>query len=310
MSHTIFGYVSTANGSAVAAGLAVDDGRVRLVTEREEIGTWPVEAVTIEQVDRRTIRLSVNGDSVDFAAEDQADAAQFMEARRLGTSSLWIAAAPGVWERAEARVLEPTHEPETKRQWTVPAVAAAISLGVALVGLGFMQAPADADPAEASTATTAAVTTTFAIPDEVPEIITPVGTPLVEVVTLWNELAAEYETGFDIAGLDRSTSWGRVSLELTTDQFGLFIGAHLTGDPLGDGQSDRQILVAMGQLVGSVDPTLDGPARRNLLRELGLDIGSPRLETLDGSTMRNGVLYELWYDGSTPAVNLRATPSS
>ncbi len=130
------------------------------------------------------------------------------------------------------------------------------------------------------------------------------------MVTRWNELAAEYETGFDVPGLERSVSWGRVSLELTTDQFGMFVGAHLTGDPLGDGQSDRQILVAMGQLVGSVDPTLDGPARRSLLGELGLDIGAPRIEMLDGSTTRNGVLYELWYDGSTPAVHLRATPSS
>ena len=308
MSHTIFGHVSSADGTAVAAGLAVDDGQIRLVTEHDELGTWPIDTVTIEQVDRRTIRLWIDEDSVDFAAEDQADAAQFVEARRLGTSSLWVAAAPGVWERAEARVVEPQPAP-ARRSLAVPAVAAAISLGVSLVGLGMMQSPADADPADVNTPTTAVVETNFVVPVDVPEVITPIGTPLIEIIDRWNGLALEYETGLEVTDLDRSSRWGRVSLELTTDQFGMFTEAHLLGDPLGDGQSDRRILVAMGQLVGAVDPTLDGPARRSLLAELGLDIGAPQIHLLDGSTTRNGVAYELWYDAATPQIHLRATPT-
>ena len=142
---------------------------------------------------------------------------------------------------------------------------------------------------------------------DVPDVITPTGTPLVEIVTRWNDLALDYETGLEVNELDRASTWDRVSLELTTDQFGMFTEAHLQGDPLGDGQSDRRILVAMGQLVGSVDATLDGPARRSLLAELGLDIGAPQIHLLDGSTSRNGITYELWYDATGPMIHLRAS---
>ena len=96
MAHTIFGHMRIADGDTVAAGLALEADQIRLATETAEIGSWPVDSVTFEPIDGRTIRITVNDDSVDFLAEDQVEALAFLEARRLGSSSLWIAAGSGV----------------------------------------------------------------------------------------------------------------------------------------------------------------------------------------------------------------------
>lgn len=305
MAGMIFGQVQTEDGHAVAAGLAIDAGRLHLTTDIETIGSWPIDSVRIEPIDSHTVRITVEGDAVDFVAEDDLDVVRMFEARRLGTSSLWLAADPKAWARAERRVAEPQTPSLGHR--LAPVLAAGVSTVIAFFGFGLMQSPAEAEPTqEPATTTMIDVATTIAVPAGVPEVIAPPGTPLIETTTRWNALAAEYETGLIVADGARTGSWDRVSVEFSVTEFGMLSGALLTGDPDGDGHSDRRILVAMGQMVGAVDPSLDGPARRALLARLGLDVGSPRIANLDGTTTENDIVYRLWYDSTARAIHFSA----
>lgn len=77
-----------------------------------------------------------------------------------------------------------------------------------------------------------------------------------------------------------------------------------TGTPEGDGA----ILNALGILIGTADPSLDGSDRRALLAQLGLDVDRPELGGIDGSLTHNGLAYRMVYQADQNTLEFAITP--
>ena len=78
--------------------------------------------------------------------------------------------------------------------------------------------------------------------------------------------------------------------------------------PSGTPEGDSAILSALGILIGTADPTLDGNDRRALLGQLGLDVNRPDLAGIDGSLTYNGLLYRMVYRQEANSLELAITP--
>ncbi len=323
MPDMIFGEVKTDDGHAVAAGLTFDNGQLLLTSDTRHLGAWPADQVAVDPIDSHTVRIVIGGESVQFVTEHPDDTARVLDARRVGTTSMWVAAAPGVWERAEASVSASRPAPRPSIGHLVaPIVAVVASATIAFSGFSLMQRSTDAGPENPAQSLAAVgpmesnlnsapvqTPTTVAVPEGVPDVIAPPGTPLIEVTDTWNRLAEEYQTFLLLADGARVGRWGSVSVEFITTEFGMVSGATLRGDTTGNAQSDRTILMAMGQLVAAVDPSLDGPGRRALLARLGVDVDLPRLEGFGGTLVSHGVEYSLDYDAATRVIRFEASLS-
>ena len=77
-----------------------------------------------------------------------------------------------------------------------------------------------------------------------------------------------------------------------------------TGTPEGDGA----ILNALGILIGTADPSLDGSDRKALLAQLGLDVDRPELGGIDGSLTHNGLAYRMVYQADQNTLEFAITP--
>jgi hypothetical protein len=84
----------------------------------------------------------------------------------------------------------------------------------------------------------------------------------------------------------------------------------LRATPTGTAEGDSLILTALGLLIGTSDPTLDGSDRRALLQTLGLSIEDPQLGGLDGTVNYNGLLYHLAYLSDQGVIEFRVTPEA
>lgn len=97
-----------------------------------------------------------------------------------------------------------------------------------------------------------------------------------------------------------------VSMEGVLDPFAgnVTMRATPTGTPEGDGA----ILSALGILIGTADPTLDGGDRKALLAQLGLDVDRPELAGIDGTLTYNGLAYRLVYLQEQNSLDLSISP--
>jgi hypothetical protein len=77
-----------------------------------------------------------------------------------------------------------------------------------------------------------------------------------------------------------------------------------TGTPEGDGA----ILSALGILIGTADPTLNGADRRALLGRLGLDVDRPELGGINGTLTHNGLTYRMVYQAEQNTLEFAITP--
>jgi hypothetical protein len=77
-----------------------------------------------------------------------------------------------------------------------------------------------------------------------------------------------------------------------------------TGTPEGDGA----ILSALGILIGTADPTLDGVDRKALLERLGLDVNRPELGGINGTLSHNGLTYRMVYQAEQNSLEFAITP--
>jgi hypothetical protein len=82
----------------------------------------------------------------------------------------------------------------------------------------------------------------------------------------------------------------------------------LRGTPTGTPEGDGAILSALGILIGTADPTLDGGDRKALLGQLGLDVDRPELGGINGSLTHNGLLYRLVYQAEANSLEFVITP--
>ncbi|MGI8517206.1 MAG: hypothetical protein ACR2ME_02525 [Acidimicrobiia bacterium] len=84
----------------------------------------------------------------------------------------------------------------------------------------------------------------------------------------------------------------------------------LRASPTGTPEGDAPIITALGLLIATADPTLDGGDRRALLEQLGLDVDDPALVGLDQTLTYNGLAYRLAYDEAANSLALIITPET
>jgi hypothetical protein len=135
-------------------------------------------------------------------------------------------------------------------------------------------------------------------------------TDISDLVTRWNTLASNLETPLllppDLASPFFLLLGPAMTLEGVLDPD---VGnVTLRATPTGTAEGDGSIITALGLLIATADPTLDGNDRRALLDQLGLDVGDPELAGLDGTLTYNGLLYRLFYDQPSNTLTLSVTP--
>ncbi|MGQ0847827.1 MAG: hypothetical protein ACT4OP_01665 [Actinomycetota bacterium] len=82
----------------------------------------------------------------------------------------------------------------------------------------------------------------------------------------------------------------------------------MRGTPNGTPEVDGSILLALGLLIGTADPSLSGTERGALLGQLGLDVRQPQLAGLDGSLTYNGLAYRMIYRQDSGQLELTIVP--
>jgi hypothetical protein len=131
-----------------------------------------------------------------------------------------------------------------------------------------------------------------------------------ELTARWNALAEQSRP--ELALFDELTSPFLVTLSPFITLEGILDRAAgsvvLRATPTGAPEGDGLILTSLGLLIGTADPTLDGPDRRGLLETLGLSIQDPQLGGLDGTVTHNGLTYHLAFIPETGVLEFRISP--
>lgn len=112
----------------------------------------------------------------------------------------------------------------------------------------------------------------------------------------WNRVAGELAEVLEVDGASNGeaplSAFAR--LEWSSEN-GLLSRYQVVIDPTGPPDADQEGLAALGVAIAVADPSLDGPARRDVLSSLGLDVSDPDLAGIDAETEVNGVRYGLRY---------------
>ena len=167
-------------------------------------------------------------------------------------------------------------------------------------------------PAPPTTTIPPSPTTTVVVTTTLPEPTMLFQTGTAELTERWNGLAEQSRP--ELAIFSELTSpfllslAPHITLEGLLDPLAgsLVMRATPTGTPDGDGQ----ILTALGLLIGTADPSLDGSDRRAMLESLGLRIQDPQLSGLDGTVTHNGLTYRLAYLVDQSVLEFRITPEN
>jgi hypothetical protein len=143
-----------------------------------------------------------------------------------------------------------------------------------------------------------------------PPLTTLFATDLPALIERWNGLAATSEIPLQLPP-DLVSPFFLLLAPNVTMEGVLEPGAGnvtLTGTPTGTPEGDGPIITALGLLIATADPSLDGSDRRALLSQLGLDVNDPDLAGIDGTLTYNGLVYRLVYDQPANALSLIITP--
>ena len=193
-------------------------------------------------------------------------------------------------------------------------VAGLVYLGLLVTGLvgeptatTAVNPPTTGIPVIITTAPVTTVATTLP-----PPMTTLFETELSDLITRWNDLAAASEVPIllppDLESPFFLLLGPSVTLEGLIDRTAGNVT--LRASPTGTPEGDAPIITALGLLIATADPTLDGSDRRALLEQLGLDVDEPDLVGLDQTLTYNGLAYRLVYDGAANSLALVITPEN
>lgn len=171
------------------------------------------------------------------------------------------------------------------------------------------QPQATAPPITIVITTTPPVTTATTLPNSLPDT-TFFQTDPATLTERWNSLA-EVSAPNMVLFSDLTSPFillltPNVTLEGVLDPVvgNVTLRATPTGTPEGDGA----ILSALGILIGTADPTLDGADRKALLGRLGLDVDRPELGGINGTLTHNGLTYRMFYQAEQNTLEFAISP--
>ena len=186
------------------------------------------------------------------------------------------------------------------------------ALTVYILTGGLRGAEPEFAPAPPTTTIPPAPTSTVVVTTTLPEPTMLFDAGTAELTERWNELAEQSRPELAIFSLLTSPFLLSLAPHITLEglldpQTGsLLLRATPTGTPEGDGQ----VLTALGLLIGTADPSLDGSDRRALLESLGLRIQDPQLSGLDGTVTHNGLTYRLAFLVEQGVLEFRISPEN
>lgn len=164
--------------------------------------------------------------------------------------------------------------------------------------------------------TTSIVTVPATAPTTVAVPVTDLTTPVFdlsgpEFAERWNVAAAEIDEGL-LLSPNLSNPFSLVMTPyMTFDGILDSLGGNLRlrAQPTGTVDGDRRILVAIGLLIGTAEPSLTPEQRGQLVEVLGLD-RNPDLESINGAATYSGLLYEMVYLSDEGVLQLLVRPEA
>ncbi|MEX2423072.1 MAG: hypothetical protein WD990_03745 [Acidimicrobiia bacterium] len=304
------GTLTLDDGARVPVDVGLDDENLTLRTDGQVIGTWPLKYCRVSRSAGGAVILSLDGEKAVF---EPAESTRFSTAaaQRLRASPLAdrIGVIRGMVEDEQrtgraatgvdgsARILSP-------RQW---AIAAAVAVGVVLVGLVAAFWPETEEATDAEN-TTIVVTSTAVPPSALFD------QTLDEFTTEWNLAAAAFGVPVQIrgslmAGQFESQITEYLTLQGRTDADGTVGSILLVIDPSGNTEDDERALSALGVAIAVANPELERDERGEVLETMGLSVRDPDLEGLDGEVRVGGNLYTLAYFAEFNALLFSVTPA-
>ncbi|CAN5262426.1 hypothetical protein BH18ACT5_BH18ACT5_14670 [soil metagenome] len=165
--------------------------------------------------------------------------------------------------------------------------------------------PTTGIPVIITTAPPSTVATTLA-----PPMTTLFDTDLATLIERWNGLAETSEIPLQLPPDLVSPFFLLIASNVTMEGVIDPVAGNvtLTGTPTGTPEGDGPIITALGLLIATADPTLNGGDRRALLTQLGLDVNNPDLAGINGSLTYNGLAYRLVYDQGANSLSMIVTP--
>ncbi|MEX0698142.1 MAG: hypothetical protein WD354_00280 [Acidimicrobiia bacterium] len=164
--------------------------------------------------------------------------------------------------------------------------------------------------------TTSIVTVPATAPTTVAVPATDLTTPVFdlsgpEFAERWNVAAAEIDEGLLVSPNLANPFSLVMTPYMTFDGILDSLGGNLRlrAQPTGTVDGDRRILVAIGLLIGTAEPSLTSEQRGQLVELLGLD-RNPDLGSINGAATYNGLLYEMVYLSDEGVLQLLVRPEA
>lgn len=196
----------------------------------------------------------------------------------------------------------------------VVAVVGGVVLGAFLLIKLVVSAPSP-DPSAVETvphtvATSVSVTPTTVTETTIAEPLEPTGFAITspDFFRRWNETAAAIDPRLVLPPLLPGSFENQLTDFIAANgivgESGSVTSIELVIDP--SGSEDQLGMQALGLLIATVDPNLDGAERRGLLASLGLDVRNPILQGINGLTTYNGVTYTLVFSPEEVLLRFKA----
>ncbi|HEX2420743.1 MAG TPA: hypothetical protein VHL55_04010 [Acidimicrobiia bacterium] len=249
------------------ATLRLADDGVTILADAETIGTWPLHDCQII-AQGSDFRLAIAGDEALFTP---------VEPNHLQGEIFER------WPAEPVLLVEPTDNALLK--W----VAAGVGLILAAIVIGALAARDRPNPGALLTS----------VPTTTPGVPAVFTAGVGQVTALWNEAASELNLGLfllEAPGSNRlqmNLRPGLVVYATEEPESGTVRSLMISAAPTSNAEDGDAVLASWGILIATVNPSLDGVGRRQVLAELGVDPARPLTAGLDAVTTVGRATYRL-----------------
>lgn len=276
-------------GGSTRAEIQIDSESLLIVAGGSEVGSWPLKYCRVARIGSDEFRLTIDGEMIRFAPLDPegfgVEAAMRFKASSLA-DRIGAIRDTGAGERAEDKALKV--DPRLVRS-VLGGMAILVVAGLAAAAIGWWGRATSPPPS------------TVAVPATVLPARVDVFSQAPPVfASQWNSVANQLGADLVIRGRIPTGRFEvrltpRLILQGTIDDGGTLSTLVMSADPEGDAEEDQLVIAAWGIAIAVIEPDLDAPDRKELLRGLGLDIDNPQLEELDGELDLGDHRYTLRY---------------
>jgi hypothetical protein len=304
MNDTFGGKLTFEDGESVSIDLSLKGETLEIMTDDKPVGVWPLKFCRVSRTGSGSFLLSIDGEKVVFAPDDQETFA-LAAAQRFQSSSLadriGVVRSAGETETKIAKVPE-VEEPDTGARLQVPwrRIAPLLAVLVLIVAVATWALGRSDDselPAALGGSNTVPGPPTTTFESTLPPLFSQ--TPP-EFVAAWNATAQSLGVDVPIRGLLNVGTFETqltpfIDLLGTTDAQDTIASVVVVIDPSGGTDDDTLALATLGVAITVADPDIGPEGRREILERLGLDPDRPELDRLEGEADYPQARYRIQY---------------